>query len=71
MEGLKTNLAFLLSQMSQFEEKIKKFNFNDPENREEALDEINSAIISLDEIEDILDRDAELAEINKVLQNEN
>ena len=54
------NIQSTIYKMQSLEKTIELHSFNDEQNREEALDEVNSAMICIDELEDILERDAEL-----------
>ena len=57
---MKNSIQSTIYKMQSLERTIELHSFNDEQNREEALDEVNSAMICIDELEDILERDAEL-----------
>jgi hypothetical protein len=57
---MKNAIQLTINKLQALERTIELHSFNDEQNLEEALDEINSAMICIDELEDILERDAEL-----------
>jgi hypothetical protein len=61
------HLKSLMLNLEKFKQSVQDTVFTDEDNRENALDEVESMLISLDDLEDILDRDAELAIIRQSL----
>jgi len=51
--------------MEGLEAELKTFKFESEFNREEAFDEIATAIVAFDDLEEILDRDEELVRMKE------
>jgi len=64
---IKLNSELSRRKLSMLEKAIKERKFNSEDNREEALDELEGAFVALDEIQDILDRDDELANMRQAV----
>jgi hypothetical protein len=62
---LKSKLLTLQEQMEGLEAELKTFKFESEFNREEAFDEIATAIVAFDDLEEILDRDEELVRMKE------
>lgn len=65
-ESLRSQILSLIEQVEALEANIKKSNFIQEDNQEDALDEIESIVLSLDGLEEILDGEKELG----ILKNE-
>ena len=64
---IQSQIDRLRDELEKLESLIEAYAFNDEdENKEEALDEVNGAIICLDGLEDVFDRDAELEIMREV-----
>jgi len=61
------NIKLVRAKLDLLEKSVMEKEFNSEENKEDALDEIESAVIALDDLEDILDRDNELANMRKAI----
>lgn len=61
------HLKSLMLNLEKFKQSVQNTAFTDEDNRENALDEVEGMLIALDDLEDILDGDAELAIIRQSL----
>lgn len=52
----------------QLDDLKNHFNFNDAQNEDEACDAIESAVVALDELEEISERDIEYTRVKKMME---